>query len=32
MKTFQYFGMEDSVYNHLKLVINHSRGKVDKIQ
>lgn len=23
MKTFQYFGMEDSVMNHLRMIINH---------
>ena len=31
MQTFQYFGCEDSVYNHLKLIIDEKNGKETKI-
>lgn len=26
MKLFQFFGLEDSIYNHLKLIINLKLG------
>ena len=31
MKTFQYFGLEDSVYNHLHMLIELRKGKGSEI-